>query len=146
MPRIKLPKAPESIALYYTVPLDSLTAEDIHRMRVDFALAAHEQYHPTLRLEISPRTDFVGLTAEDVLRSLEAEHNSSSGRMPNFMLVTSDTVESAHEPGREIEVVYVDKWAFLDEFTADGVVESARSARDERGTLDFAKKLRIVLF
>lgn len=153
MPRIKVPPSePETIGLYYTVPLDSLSDADVQRMRTDFALAAHEQYQPMVRMVVSQRTDFVGRTAEQVLEVLEREGRANAPSQAAFMLVTQDTVLSAHAPGQEIEVVYVERWARLDDFLdededGDGLVAHARARRAEGSPdLAFALKLRIVLF
>ncbi|KZW03665.1 hypothetical protein EXIGLDRAFT_828508 [Exidia glandulosa HHB12029] len=153
MARIKIPQlGPETIALYYTVPTDSLSDADLKRIRTDFALAAHDQYQPMLRLHISTRTDFVGRTPEQVLAVLEHEKREdpeTHNMHASFLLVTDETVLSAHAPGQEIEVVYVQRWASLEDFGEQGeqLEPSARVPRDKDSSeLKFALKMRIVLF
>ncbi|EJD42303.1 hypothetical protein AURDEDRAFT_115108 [Auricularia subglabra TFB-10046 SS5] len=127
-------------------------------MRIDFALAAHEQYGPLIRMVISDRTDFVGKTADEIFATLEEERRSDPQNehdrpsVPHILLVTEDTVRSAHTDGEEIEVVYIECWPHLEYFGEKGeyLVPEARAPRDPNDTsedpvLNFTLRLRIEL-
>ncbi|KAH8923713.1 hypothetical protein BT69DRAFT_1296943 [Atractiella rhizophila] len=66
---------PDLLTLYITHPLSNTIISALVR---DFSLSTHEGYDPMVCLVISPRKDVLGLTAEELMRKLEAEHQDKT--------------------------------------------------------------------
>ncbi|KAH8916797.1 hypothetical protein BT69DRAFT_1355329 [Atractiella rhizophila] len=121
---IKRGRAPTILTLYLTQPLSSSI---INSMKRDFALAAHEDYHPIARLIVSPRTDFYGLAAEDVMRKLDEEHGEKireeyeEDGLRGEKYLTHHVIIADENTTERGEIVYVHRWIDQDWFMEDDI-------------------------
>ncbi|KDQ52818.1 hypothetical protein JAAARDRAFT_39800 [Jaapia argillacea MUCL 33604] len=138
MPSILCGGPPEVLSLYLSSPLPLPVLESL---KSDFALGAHDQYNPLVKLVVSDRTDLYGCSAEDVMRRLQDEAGSAGedpGNVPPFLLADEET-------GEEGSVIYVERWATRDDFADGDLVEGEDWPEDEEGPLPFTIKLRVYM-
>ncbi|KAH8923714.1 hypothetical protein BT69DRAFT_1319349 [Atractiella rhizophila] len=110
---------PDLLTLYITHPL---SASIISALVRDFSLGTHEGYGPMVRLVVSPRKDVLGLTAEELMRKLEAEHPDKTeeeyeeGGKKGKRILSYPFVIADWDTTERGEVIYVNGWLKKDDF------------------------------
>ncbi|KAH8913457.1 hypothetical protein BT69DRAFT_1359098 [Atractiella rhizophila] len=128
-PGTKLRRSPpDIITLYLSHPLQPSTISALKR---DFALSAHDDYDPMVRMTVSERTDFYGLATNEIMGRLQQENGTNpfdeyehdgwtakTWRINPFLVADEKTTERG-------EVTYVDRWAEREEFTVAQIAPDA---------------------
>ncbi|KZT21073.1 hypothetical protein NEOLEDRAFT_801845 [Neolentinus lepideus HHB14362 ss-1] len=132
MPHILQGSPPDIATLYCTHRLEPSTVDTL---KSDFALAAHDQYEPLVKLRVSDRADLQDYSPEEIRRQLEREGQEDGVEMRDFLIADEQT-------SRDDTVIYASRWASRDDFFGeDNLVESPDWPKE--GQLPFVHKLRI---